>query len=56
MQAHRYPEMMEMIIDGRLDPGRLVTRRIRLSEVIEALPEMDSMQRPGVTVIDRLDA
>ncbi|MCL1692110.1 MAG: zinc-dependent alcohol dehydrogenase family protein [Actinomycetia bacterium] len=56
MAAHRYPEMMEMIIDGRLDPGRLVTRRIPLSEVTEALPEMDSMQRPGVTVIDRLDA
>lgn len=56
MQAHRYPEMMEMIIAGRLDPGRLVTRTIPLSAVAEALPEMGTIQRPGVTVIDRLDA
>lgn len=56
MQAHRYPEMMEMILDGRLEPGRLVTRTISLSEVGEALPEMGTTQRPGVTVIDRLDA
>ncbi len=56
MQAHRYPEMLEMIIDGRLEPSRLVTRTIPLSEVTQALPEMGSVQRPGVTVIDRLDA
>jgi alcohol dehydrogenase len=56
MQAHRYPEMIAMIADGRLDPGRLVTRTISLSEATEALPEMGSMSRSGVTVIDRLDA
>ncbi len=56
MQAHRYPEMIEMILDGRLEPGRLVTRTIPLSEVTQALPEMGTIPRPGVTVIDRLDA
>lgn len=56
MQASRYPEMLELILDGRLDPGRLVTRRIPLSEVTEALPDMGSLGRPGVTVIDRIDA
>lgn len=56
MQARRYPEMMEMIVDGRLEPDRLVTRTIPLSEVTRALPEMGTTQRPGVTVIDRLDA
>lgn len=55
MQAHRYPEMMDMIVDGRLEPERLITRIIPLSQVAEALPEMGSGQRPGVTVIDRLD-
>ena len=55
MQAHRYPEMLGMIIDGRLEPGRLVTRTITLSEVAQALPEMGSVHRPGVTVIDRLN-
>ena len=56
MQASRYPEMLEMILDGRLEPGRLVTRTIPLSEVPRALPEMDTVRRPGVTVIDRVDA
>lgn len=56
MQAHRYPEMIEMILDGRLDPGRLVTRAIGLSEVTEALPEMGTVRRSGVTVIDRVSA
>ena len=56
MQARRYPEMMRMILDGRLDPGRLVTRTVSLSEVTTALPEMGISQTPGVTVIDRLDA
>ena len=56
MQAHRYPKMMEMILDGRLDPRRLVTRTISLSDVAEAVPEMGTKQCPGVTVIDRLDA
>ncbi len=56
MQARRYPEMMKMILDGRLDPGRLVTRTISLSEVTTALPEMGTIPTAGVTVIDRLDA
>ena len=56
MQAHRYPEMVEMILDGRLEPGRLVTRTIALSEVVGALPAMGTTTGPGITVIDRLDA
>ncbi len=56
MQASRYPEMLEMILDGRLEPGNLVTRTIPLSEVTRALPEMGTVRRPGVTVIDRIDA
>ncbi len=55
MQASRYPEMLEMILDGRLEPGALVTRTIPLSEITRALPEMGSLRRPGVTVIDRID-
>jgi alcohol dehydrogenase len=56
MQAHRYPAMLDMILDGRLEPDRLIARTIPLSEVVRALPEMGTVQRPGVTVIDRLDA
>ena len=56
MQARRYPEMLKMILDGRLEPNRLVTRTISLSEVATALPEMGTIPTAGVTVIDRLDA
>jgi alcohol dehydrogenase len=53
MQAHRYPEMMEMIINGHLEPGRLVTRTLSLLDISEALPEMGTMQSQGVTIVDR---
>ncbi len=52
MQASRYPAMIAMILDGSLDPSRLITRRIRLSDVPDALPEMGRISRPGITVID----
>jgi alcohol dehydrogenase len=56
MQAHRYPAMLDMIVDGRLDPRSLITRRIGLSEVPNALPDMGIGHHPGITVINRLDA
>jgi alcohol dehydrogenase len=55
MQAHRYPEMLEMILDGRLNAQRLVTRRIRLSDVPTELPAMAASEWSGMTVVDRLD-
>jgi len=50
MQAHRYPEMMEMIRQGRLAPDRLVGRRIGLAEAPQALSQMDRFPGTGVTV------
>jgi D-arabinose 1-dehydrogenase-like Zn-dependent alcohol dehydrogenase len=55
MQAHRYPQMLDMIVDGRLEPHRLITNRISLSDVVDALPGMGGSRPPGVTVVDRLD-
>ena len=55
MQAHRYPEMMEMILNGRLRPEDLVTRAITLSEISQALPAMGEAHEPGVTVVERMD-
>jgi alcohol dehydrogenase len=52
MQAHRYPAMLEMIRNGKLDPGRLIGRRILLDEVVTALPRMDRDPSVGVTVIN----
>jgi alcohol dehydrogenase len=52
MQAHRYGEMLEMILAGKLEPGRLVDRTISLAEAPEALAGMDEFPGRGVTVID----
>jgi len=54
MQAHRYPEMMEMIRKGKLRPERLVGRTISLEESIGRLVEMDTAIDAGVTVIDKI--
>jgi len=54
MQAHRYPEMMDMILNGCLQPEDLVTRTIALSEIPEALPGMGVAHEPGVTVVERM--
>jgi alcohol dehydrogenase len=51
MQAHRYPAMLEMIRNGRLEPEKLLGRTIRLDESVTALPRMDRDPSPGVTVI-----
>ena len=51
MQAHRFPELLAMIADGRLHPERLIGRIISLREAPMALAEMDSFPTRGVTVI-----
>ncbi|MEO1576239.1 MAG: zinc-dependent alcohol dehydrogenase family protein, partial [Pseudomonadota bacterium] len=53
MQAHRYPEMIEMIQAGRLRPERLIGRTIGLAEVPSQLPAMNDFPGTGVTVINR---
>lgn len=53
MAAHEYPALLEMIKDGRLQPGRLVGRVIGLAEAGAALTAMDEPARDvGMTVID----
>ena len=52
MQAHRYPEMLEMIKAGKLKPELLIERTISLEEAAAALPNMDKFQHAGVLVID----
>jgi len=56
MAAARFPALFELIADGRLDPGRLVTRTIPLSQAGAALAQMDGYSGSGVTVIDRFEA
>ena len=51
MAAHAYPDMLAMVADGRLDPARLVTRRIALEDAPEALAQLHDTPHPGVTII-----
>ena len=51
MAAAGYPRMLADIAAGRLDPGRLVTRRIALDDVPAALVGLSDGAEPGVTVI-----
>src|SRR5690554_1777893 len=52
MAAHEYPEMLEAIASGRIDPRMLVGRTISLDEAPMALAGMDSTPHPGMTVIE----
>jgi alcohol dehydrogenase len=51
MQAHRYPEMFEMIKDGRLQPERLIRKTVSLDEAAIELTNMNSFSGVGVKVI-----
>ncbi len=54
MAAHAYPEMLALVQSGRLRPGALVTRRLRLGEAGAALMAMGTpgATPAGVTIID----
>jgi len=52
MQAHKYPEMLQMISDGILHPEKLLERTISLEEATLALPNMNTFEHKGVLVIN----
>ncbi|UCF29325.1 MAG: zinc-dependent alcohol dehydrogenase family protein [Chloroflexota bacterium] len=52
MQAHRYPQMMEMIRTGKLVPEKLVGKTISLEQSLDELINMDKFENTGVTVIN----
>src|SRR5215467_14303143 len=56
MQAHAYPELLDMIADGKLPLGKLIGRRIALDGAGAALASLDSSTGKGITVIDRFAA
>jgi D-arabinose 1-dehydrogenase-like Zn-dependent alcohol dehydrogenase len=51
LAAHSYPAMLDLVAAGRLDPARLITRRIGLDDVPDALAAMSTASPTGVTVI-----
>ena len=52
MQAHRYPEMLEMIENGILQPEKLIGGTISLDDAPDRLVAMDSAPSKGISVID----
>jgi len=56
MQAHAYPELLDMITAGKLPLGKLIGRRIALDDAVAALASLASSPGKGITVIDRFAA
>ena len=52
MQAHKYPEMLAMILNGTLHPEKLIEKTITLAEVATELPNMDKFAHKGILVVD----
>ncbi len=52
MQAHKYPEMLDMIVSGKLHPEKLIEKTINLEEATRALPNMNKFESTGVLVIN----
>jgi len=53
MQAHAYKPMLELIVSGRLQPGKLITKTVSLEESLVELESMGEFPQTGVVVIDR---
>lgn len=53
MQAHAYPEMIEMIKQGKLNPESLIGKSISLEEAAIELPRMDEFLDEGMMMINR---
>lgn len=47
MQAHKYPEMFEMIRNGSLEPERLIGKTVSLKEAADELMNMNSFSGSG---------
>ncbi len=52
IQAYKYPDMLEMIKNGKLHPERLIEKTISLQETTIALTNMNKFDHKGVWVID----
>lgn len=53
MQAHAYPEMLEMIKSGKLQPQKLISEKLSLEMGAALLPKMNEFQGLGVKVINQ---
>ena len=52
MQAYKYPEMLEMIRQGKLQPQKLIGKTVSLEESCDELMNMNDFKGTGVIVIN----
>ena len=53
LAARHYPELLDLVSDGRIEADKLVTKTIRLDEAGDALASMDRFQTIGMTIINQ---
>lgn len=53
MQAWRFPDLLRMVENGSLTPGRLVTRTVDVHEAGTVIESMGEYKTTGVTVLNR---
>jgi alcohol dehydrogenase len=51
MAAHAYPRMLAMVASGKLQPGRLVTSTLTLTEGVDHLSRMHEFPGAGMAVV-----
>jgi alcohol dehydrogenase len=56
MAARSFGALLEMIAEKRIDPARLITRRVTLERAGEVLAGMDRFEELGIAVIDQRPA
>ena len=52
MQAHQYPEMLNWITEGKMNPLEMVSKTVSLDKSGDYLTNMDKNEMSGVVVID----
>jgi alcohol dehydrogenase len=53
MPAHRYTDLLRMVLSGKVQPKKLIGKTIALGQAGEELVSMGDFAQHGVTVIDR---
>jgi alcohol dehydrogenase len=54
LSSTRFDRVLDLMSEGRLDPVAMITERLRLDDIPEALPAMGHFARPGVSVVSAL--
>ena len=52
MQAHAYPEMLDLIASGKLNPQQLITNQVNLEEGAQLLTQLNHFSNTGIMVIN----